>query len=125
MKLLFNIFFSKVQNWHDTGKVLIGANDALTLKRAPSPVFGARLIQILSVNSKRISLCRLRPDQSQADARPAQNKLFRSPSLSSLSPSATITKPIKYSYHNYGSGTFDQSTKHAMWPRVYFIFLQF
>ena len=60
----------------------------------------------------------LRPDKSQIDKLPGENKLYRSPSLSILSPSASLTQPIRYSYRNYGSGTFDQSTKHPIWPRV-------
>ncbi|CAF2362779.1 unnamed protein product [Rotaria sp. Silwood2] len=90
-------------NWHDAGKTLMDTDDSAPLQQEPSPVFGARL----------------RPDKSQIDSRPTQSKLYRSPSLSCLSPSATLTKPIKYSYRNYGSGTFDQTTKHTMWPRFH------
>ncbi|CAF5101487.1 unnamed protein product, partial [Rotaria sp. Silwood1] len=91
-----------VLNWHDAGKTLMNTDDSAPVQREPSPVFGARL----------------RPDKSQMDAHPTQSKLYRSPSLSCLSSSATLTKPVKYSYRNYGSGTFDQTAKHTMWPRV-------
>lgn len=60
-----------------------------------------------------------RPEKSPTDTHPAQNKPYQSSSLSCLSPSASLTKPIKYIYCNYGKGTFDQSTKQTMWPRVY------
>lgn len=90
-------------NWHDTGKALMASNDSLDIQNESMTTFGTRL----------------RPDKSQVDRIPGENQLYRSPSLSVLSPSASITKPIRYSYRNYGSGTFDQSTKHTMWPRFH------
>lgn len=90
-------------NWHDTGKALMGSNDFPQEKRETVSAYGARL----------------RPDKSQVDTSLAENQIYRSPSLSVLSPSATLTKPIQYSYRNFGKGTFDQSTKHTMWPRFH------
>ncbi|CAF1055652.1 unnamed protein product [Rotaria sordida] len=90
-------------NWYDAGKTLMDTDDSAPIQREPTPVFGARS----------------RPDKSQIDIRPSQSKLYRSPSLSCLPTSTTLTNPIKYSYRNYGSGTFDQTTKHTIWPRFH------
>ncbi|CAF2060274.1 unnamed protein product [Rotaria magnacalcarata] len=90
-------------NWHDTGKSLMDINDLPQLQQDALPVFGARL----------------RPDKSQIETRPILSKLYRSPSMSCLTPSATLTKPVKYSYRNYGSGTFDTTTKNTLWPRFH------
>ena len=97
--------------------------DSPVAQQEMPPVFGARFAWLIGWIEMYVLFCRLRPDKSQIDTLFGQTKIHRSPSLSSLAPSASLTKPLKYSYRNYGSGTFDQTTKHTMWPRVYLVFV--
>lgn len=79
------------------------------------------LFQLFSILYHKKFQCRLRPDKSQLETSPTLSKLYRSSSLSVLSSPAALTKPIKYSYRNYGNGIFDLTAKHTMWPRVCFL----
>ncbi|CAF3883806.1 unnamed protein product [Rotaria sp. Silwood2] len=83
-------------NWQNTGKTLLGISDSPLLQHDSSMEFGARL----------------RTDKSQRNLRPSQTKLYRSPSLFSTSPSATLTKSIRYNNQNYnGNSSFSQSAR--------------